>query len=321
VEAGQAAESDSALAEAVGHYERALELWDQAAEAAARSPLDRGALLERLARYHWTAGDTPKAVVAVERAVATIPPEPPSEELARALAAHGQLLMLLSHHADARARCEEAVAVARQVGARAVEGHALTTLGTTLGVLGHLEEGIAYLEQGHHIARELANVDDLGRVHANLASILDMAGRSADAVEVYLTGVEVVRQTGALGRYGPNLLPDAANALVSLGRREEAERLLDEVFDLDLQFPRHWTRRTPRPCSWAWPRPPSGTVASRTRVPPPAAGWSCSPPPTSPSGSPSWAAPGWPSRPPWPSGPARATPTPRSRPRASWRPA
>jgi DNA-binding CsgD family transcriptional regulator/tetratricopeptide (TPR) repeat protein len=277
VQAGQAAESATALVEAVGHYERALELWDQAPEAAARSPLDRGAvlhraaeaanlagcddhavtlgrlaldrvdpvaeplragaLLERLARYHWTAADTPRAMAAVERAVAIIPPEPPSAELARALAAHGQLLMLLGRHAEARSRGQEAVAVARQVGARAVEGHALTTLGTCLGILGHLEEGIADLEQGRRIARELANVDDLGRVHANLATVLDNAGRSADAAEVFLDGVEVVRQFGALGRYGPNHLPDAANALLSLGRREEAERLLDQAFDLDLRSP------------------------------------------------------------------------------------
>jgi DNA-binding CsgD family transcriptional regulator/tetratricopeptide (TPR) repeat protein len=282
VQAGQAAESAAALAEAVGHYQRALELWDQAPEAAARSPLDRGtllyraasaanlagdddraialarlavdrvdpvaeplragALLERLARYHWTAGDTPRAMAAVERAVATIPPEPPSEELARALAAHGQLLMLLSHQTDARARCEEAVAVARQINARAVEGHALTTLGTTLGILGHTEAAIADLEQGRDIATELGNVDDLGRVHANLATVLDMTGRSADAVEVFLAGADVVRQFGALGRYGPSLLPDAANALLSLGRREEAERLLDDVFDLDLRWPGHWVR-------------------------------------------------------------------------------
>jgi ATP/maltotriose-dependent transcriptional regulator MalT len=277
VRAGQAAESASALAEALGHYERALELWDQVPEAAARSPLDRGtvlhraaeaanlagyderaialgrlaldrvdaaaeprragALLERLARYHWTAAHTPLAMAAVERAVAIIPPEPPSEELARALAAHGQLLMLLDRNAEALARCQEAVAVARQVGARAVEGHALTTLGTCLGLLGHLEEGIADLERGRRIARELVNVDDLGRVHANLATVLDMAGRSADAAEVFLAGAEVARQVGALGRYGPSLLPDAAYSLLSLGRREEAARLLDQVFDLDLRSP------------------------------------------------------------------------------------
>jgi DNA-binding CsgD family transcriptional regulator/tetratricopeptide (TPR) repeat protein len=282
VQAGQAAESASALAEALGHYERALELWDQVPEAAARSPLDRGtllhraaevahlagyydravalarlaldrvdavaeplragALLERLARYHWTAGDSPQAMVAIERAVATIPTEPPSEELARALAAQGQLLMLLAHHADALARCEEAVAVARQVDARAVEGHALTTLGTSLGILGHMEEAIAKLEQGRHIAKEIGNVDDLGRAHANLATVLDLAGRSADAIEVFLAGADMARQFGALGRYGPNLLPDAADALLSLGRREEAERLLVQVEDLDLRSPAHWIR-------------------------------------------------------------------------------
>src|SRR5215216_6163097 len=277
VQAGQAAESASALAEALGHYERALELWDQVPEAAARSPLDRGtllhraagaanlagyddraialgrlaldrvdpvaeplragALLERLARYHWTAADTPRAMAFVERAVAIIPPEPPSADLARALAAHGQLLMLLGRHAEARARGEEAVAVARQVGARAVEGHALTTLGTCLGILGHTEEGIADLEQGLRIARDLVNVDDLGRGHANLATVLDQGGRSAEAAGVFLAGAEAVRQHGALGRFGPNLLPDAAIALLGLGRREEAERLLDQAFDLDLRSP------------------------------------------------------------------------------------
>src|SRR5512132_4137029 len=264
VRAGQAAEAASALAEALGHYERALALWDQVPEAAARSPLDRGAvlfraaeaanlagdderavsmarlaldrvdaaaeplragaLLERLARYHWTAADTPRAMATIERAVATIPAEPPSAELARALAAHGQLLMLLGRHAEARSRGEEAVAVARQVGARAVEGHALTTLGTCLGILGHVEEGVADLEQGRGIARELANVDDLGRTHANLATVLDMAGRPADAVEVFLAGVETVRRFGALGRYGSNLLPAAANSLLDLDLRSPGLR-------------------------------------------------------------------------------------------------
>jgi DNA-binding CsgD family transcriptional regulator len=174
--------------------------------------------------------------------VATIPSEPPTPELARALAAHGQLLMLVDHHAEAQARCQEAVAVARQVGARAVEGHALSTLGTSVGTLGHLPEGRANLERGLRIATELVNVDDMGRSHANLATTLDMAGRSAEAAEVFLAGVEMTRRFGALGRYGPYLLADAANSLLSLGRREEAERLLDEVFDLDLRSPGLWVR-------------------------------------------------------------------------------
>ncbi len=172
--------------------------------------------------------------------MATIPSEPPSQELARALAAHGQLLVLASHHLDAQVRCEAAVAVARQVGDRAVEGHALTTLGTSLGVLGHLEAGIAHLEHGRQIAKELGNVDDLHRAHANLATVLELNGRTADAVDVYLAGVDLARQFGALGGFGTKLLPDAAIALLSLGRRGEAEHVLAEVFDLDLVSPAHW---------------------------------------------------------------------------------
>jgi tetratricopeptide (TPR) repeat protein len=236
VHAGQAAESASALAEALEHFERALELWDQAPEAAARSPLDRvallqraaevaslagrydrsivlarmaidrvdvtaepllvGSLLERLARYHWMAGDTPKAMATIERAVAIIPTEPPSPELARALAAHGQLLMLLSRHSQARPRCEAAVAVARRVGDRASERHALMTLGTSLGVLGHMEEGIEHLEHGRKIAEELGKIEDLCRAHANIASILELAGRAAEAADVYLAGAAVAHQFG-----------------------------------------------------------------------------------------------------------------------------
>ena len=169
VRAGQAAEAAFALAEAVRHYERALELWELAPEAAARSPLDRGSLLqrdaqaaqlagetsravalieqalteadpagdprraggllERLAHYQWTDGDSAAAMATVQRAVATIPAEPPSPERARALAAHGQMLLLLSRLRAARARCEEAVAAARQVGDRAVEGTPATAWG------------------------------------------------------------------------------------------------------------------------------------------------------------------------------------------------
>jgi len=279
VRAGQAAETASASAEALEQYERALELWDHVPQAATRSPLDRsallrraaevanlagdrgravalvrvalreldataeplraGALLERLARYHWLDTDSPRAMAAIERAVATIPAEPPSRERARALAAHGQLLMLTSHHLEARARCKEAVAVARQVGARAEESYALITLGTSLGIFGHMDEGIASLEEARRIAEEMGNVEHLCRTYANLATILDRSGRMADALRVYLAGVEVARRTGALGSYGTSLMPDAVGVLVTLGRWDEAERLLDQVFDLDLSLPSH----------------------------------------------------------------------------------
>jgi DNA-binding CsgD family transcriptional regulator/tetratricopeptide (TPR) repeat protein len=274
VQAGQAAEAGFALAEAVRHYERALELWEQALEAAARSPLDRGtllqraaqaanlagdgaravaligqalaetdpaaeplwvgALLERLARYHWVGGDTVAAMATVERAVATVPAEPPSAERARVLAAHGQMLMLWSRLRAASARCEEAVAVARQVGARAVEGHALNSLGTAVGCLGHLEVGIAHLEQARGIAAELGDPDDLCRALHNLGCVFHRNGRYEEAVRVELETLELAGRFGSMRWYGAAAAATAAEALLWLGRLEEAERLLDEVLDLDL---------------------------------------------------------------------------------------
>jgi DNA-binding CsgD family transcriptional regulator len=129
--------------------------------------------------------------------------------------------------------------MARQVGDRAVEGHALTTLGTSLSILGKVDEGIPYLEEGMRIANQLGDLDDIGRAHANIATVLARVGRAADAVDVYLAGTEVARRQGAFGRYGSNLLPDAASALLSLGRLDEAEALLNEVFELDLPSPSH----------------------------------------------------------------------------------
>jgi hypothetical protein len=51
------------------------------------------------------------------------------------------MLLLLSRLRAARARCEQAVAAAHEVGDRAVEGHARNSLGTSLGKLGRLEPG------------------------------------------------------------------------------------------------------------------------------------------------------------------------------------
>jgi len=277
VRAGRAAELAAAPAEVLEHYQRALELWDQAPGAAANSPLDRvavlhraaeaadfagrsdlavtlatqalgqidaaaeplraGVLLERLCYYHWLASDRSAAIAAIERAVATVPAEPPTWERARVLAAHGRELMLVGRPSQALARCEEAVAVARHVGAQAEEAHALNMLGTSLCMLGHLEAGIAHLEQAREIARELGEVSELILVHMNLATVLEESGRCADAVDVYLAGFDVARRFGAVSSYGPRLLPDAATALLSLGRREKAGRVLAEVFELDLASP------------------------------------------------------------------------------------
>src|SRR6266511_1644696 len=70
VQAGQAAEAAFALAEAAGHYERALELWEQAPEAAANSPLDPSSLLQRAAQAAIRVGEGARAVALINQAPA-----------------------------------------------------------------------------------------------------------------------------------------------------------------------------------------------------------------------------------------------------------
>jgi ATP/maltotriose-dependent transcriptional regulator MalT len=279
VRAGQAAEAAYALAEAVAHYERALELWDQVPGAAARSPLDRntllrraaeaaclsgepdraialvklaldatdaaaeplraGALLERQAHYHWVAADTQRAMSTMERAVATTPEQPPSRERARALGAKGQLLMLLSRNAEACAYSEEAIAVARQVGAgaRVAEANALITLGTSVGIFGQLEVARRHFDRARRIAEEAGNADELCRVHLNLGSVLLAAGHWEEAMGASLETARLARRFGAVRTYGSGSLPDAAQALHYLGRWDEGRAILDDLFELDLAPP------------------------------------------------------------------------------------
>ena len=91
------------------------------------------------------------------QAVATLPADPPSAERARVVAAEGQLLMLRGHAREAIARCEEALAVARAVGARAEEGHALNTLGACRSGLGEHDAGEACLREALAIALRAAS--------------------------------------------------------------------------------------------------------------------------------------------------------------------
>jgi DNA-binding CsgD family transcriptional regulator len=273
VRAGLAAEAAYALAEAEGHYGRALELWGQAPEAAAASPLDRpallqraanaamlsggtdravalarqalaavdaaaeplraGALLERLGRYQWMNGDSEAAIATLEEAVAVIPSQPPSRELARALAAQGQLEMLRARHGLAAARCEQAIAVARLAGARAEEGHARNSLGTALAALGRVDEGIAHLREARRIAEELGDPEEVGRAGYNLTGTLLASGRTEEALATALAAREVAERLGSGRLYGSGAVSHTADALILLGRWDEAEPLVTEDLDLE----------------------------------------------------------------------------------------
>ncbi len=199
VRAGAAAEAGYAFPEAVAQYERAVDLWDQVADAEARAgrdlidllatlagvarfheparavshiqaairlvdedaePVRAGLLYERLGRYSWIAGQGDRSQDAYQTAMALIPHEPPTEARARALAGLAQILMLAGWFDDSYVLTTESLALARAVGATEIEGHALNTRGVDKGIAGDLDGGIRGPER---VARDRRGARHRGR--------------------------------------------------------------------------------------------------------------------------------------------------------------
>jgi DNA-binding CsgD family transcriptional regulator/tetratricopeptide (TPR) repeat protein len=183
-------------------------------------PVRRAVLREQLARALYNAGDTRAAVDALEEAVALLPPDP-TPERARVLSGQGQLLMLLDRFAESRALCEEAIAIAQQVGARQVEGHAKNTLGVDLAGQGLADAGIASLRDSLAIANEVHDVEGIARAYINLTDCLMLSGDMEAAADTVDEAVPVIEAIGMMGYAGVFVLHNGALINGELGRWEK----------------------------------------------------------------------------------------------------
>ncbi len=263
VRAAIAAEEAYAFADALRHFETAIDLWSSledpegVAGLSLASLLDRastvasidgqtrrGAALreaaiaeldadadpitaalwhERLGRARWLATDTVGALWAYDRAMSMS--APPSPARARVLSGYGQLLMLLDRWDESRQLCEEALGLAREAGDRQVEGHALCTLGLDYAALGRSGEGAAALEEAHRIAVEIGDYDDVGRANVNLANALLYIGEAERAAIVVADGLVEAQRLGISSSYGCYLAHTGVQVLNDLGRWSEALEL------------------------------------------------------------------------------------------------
>jgi DNA-binding CsgD family transcriptional regulator len=261
VEAARQAEAVFGLAEALAHLERALALWPAVPDAAELVKLDladlcswaaelanetgaapravelakwaielvgdsdplRAAILHvSLARYLHTSGRGNAALAEMERAVELVPAEQPSPERARALAALAHGLSLAWRFEESLPICEQALALARTVGAQPAELLALGVLGIDLAYVGRGDEGLAQLWRGLRLAEENADPDALHRAYVALTDVLMMLGRPVESARLAESGLDVLR------RYGIDTTTLVANwveALVASGEWDKAERL------------------------------------------------------------------------------------------------
>jgi tetratricopeptide (TPR) repeat protein len=264
IRAGDEAARVYAYPEALRHYRRALELWEQvppaaqagvdvvrtasSAAAAARAagehelevalsrravevvdaeaePLRTAVLRSWLARSLLDTGRVEEGRATSAQAVAMLPPEP-TEERARVLAAHARLLLYSARMEEGRAPVEEAIAIARTLGLRAVEADALAS--RVIAVHGRPEEAVATGRAAVDAARAAEDPEILAHALHNAAATLELTGRLEEANELASEGVDIARRAGE-ERLLMHLKGDVAHRLLKLGRLDEAEAMVAEV--------------------------------------------------------------------------------------------
>jgi DNA-binding CsgD family transcriptional regulator/tetratricopeptide (TPR) repeat protein len=235
VEAARESEAVFGLTEAHAHLERALVLWDVVPEAAELVKLElaelcswtaelasntglapravelqrraidlvgegdrrRAALLyARLSRYLYECGKDDAGLAAQERAVEIVPAEPPSAERAEVLSRFGSGLRLAWRFEESLAVCNEALAVARAVGAHVAEFRALDVLGSDLVYLGRAEEGLTHLRRVLELAEESGDPLELRVAYVGLTDAYTMLGRPREAARLGAAGLEAMRGSG-----------------------------------------------------------------------------------------------------------------------------
>jgi ATP/maltotriose-dependent transcriptional regulator MalT len=277
IEAAQLA-AGYAPAEALGHLERALEIWPQVPDAAERSDIDVVEALRRAGQSAYAAGALDRSLamfdealaelgpdadperrallmearvatlldfgradeagLELERAAALLPPEPPSDAQAVVFTALAVHRAIGADFDGARSAAEQAVTAASGVGSPGREASARMMLGMALVYLEQGDGGLVELEAGLRLAEAAGDPVLALRGHVNLSDALQSLGRSRDAAEVAVRGVELAARVGLTRSvYGALVTLNYAEALFHIGQWDEAHRLLTRAMDNELANP------------------------------------------------------------------------------------
>jgi DNA-binding CsgD family transcriptional regulator/tetratricopeptide (TPR) repeat protein len=177
-----------------------------------------GTAQRRLSRFSWVLGQNADSQRYAAAAVSTLEPLGPGPELAMAYSNVAQLHMLAGRVGETLRWGKKAIAMARELGDRETEMHALNNVGTALWMSGDAAEGQARLTQSldlaladdahEHAARAYTNLGATGIVNWSLpdadrhlrAGINYCADRDLDTWRLYMTAY-LARSLAAQGQY------------------------------------------------------------------------------------------------------------------------
>ena len=261
----------SAPAEALGHLVQAIELWDRVPDAERVAGVDRITVLLRAATAAGNSGEFRLAVdlarAAVEetdenvdlesavraheqfgehlymagildsiaefrRAVELVPKKPPTPLRARVTAGLARALSGARRYEEAREWCDEALTVAREVGAGEHETHALITLAVLEARLDNANEARSLLRDARSRAAEMGSrTQELRAQHSIGALELDV-GELPAACSALEDTVDLADRSGlAWSQYGLSSRTLRAFAYYAAGRWDDAERVAPDLDD------------------------------------------------------------------------------------------
>lgn len=176
----------------VGNYNRSTVLLESALAEIdpAVDPYHYSWVLARLARTLWALNRGLEGVATAERALAMLPESAePSHERAMLLGWLARTRVLRGRYRDAIRAGEKALEEAIAAGDTVAEGEVLNTLGMAQIALGEVDEGSASLRQAIAIAERNEDADGITYAYSNLADLLNLRGRGAEALEVAREGL------------------------------------------------------------------------------------------------------------------------------------
>jgi DNA-binding CsgD family transcriptional regulator/tetratricopeptide (TPR) repeat protein len=227
VRAGDEAEQIYAFAEAGGHFERALELWERVDDAEQRAGMDAGALYARAAEAAHLGDDGPAAIRLVRGAIERVDPRADPYRAALLRERLGHYFWLFSGDDDAaQSAYQEAVELLPADEPRRERARVLAALGELLAMRGRTAESLERCEQAIAIARQTGGQTEEAHALDALGASLGLLGRRSEGIEHLRESLRMSDELGDL-----DLL---TRAYVNLGEILDQDGRVEEAAELAL---------------------------------------------------------------------------------------
>lgn len=191
----------------------------------------KGGLLGNLGNAYLSLGESRKAIEYHEQALEIAREIGARRGEGNALGNLGIAYDSLGEYRKAIEHYEQALEIAREIGDRRGEGNRLGNLGTTYASLGESRRAIEYHEQALKITREIGDRLSEGKILGNLGTNYFSLGEYRKAIEYCEQALKISREIGDRMGEG-NRLCNLGNAYDSLGEYRKAIKHYEQALEI-----------------------------------------------------------------------------------------